>query len=124
VRIRLRHPGDVGLYNILRDVEVCCPRCGATGSADVEFYLGEQRLNDYRVGDRIEWRNGTEPAERRGQWTRPEGGSIAGEGYAECPTCGRDFFLTIDVTDDLITGVRVDSARPGFIPDDEPRDSS
>lgn len=101
----------MGMYNYL-DVELDCPRCGAWCAAEVEFGFGLLDLRRYAVGDLVDW--GVKGLRRpRG---RPPGGDLAGEGYAECRCCRKDYFVLVRVEADRIVSVEVDPARPGHLP--------
>ena len=101
----------MGTYNLLHTT-ASCPRCGTTGPVVVEFAFGLLDLRDYGLGDRIEW--GTKGL--RSPSRRPPGGDHDGEGYAECPRCGKDYWVRITVRNDAITAVQIDPGRPGHIP--------
>lgn len=100
----------MGMYNLLQ-CSVTCPHCGHSGNVEVEMKLGQLDLAEYRIGDRLAWSPGR--SVERG--ARPESGTVDGDGYVECPVCGRDYFLVVQVISDRIVGVRVDADRPGYI---------
>jgi hypothetical protein len=66
-----------------------------------------------KLGDRYPW----VPRKQPQNGGRPEGGSLAGEGYMECPHCHKDSFLRVIVRDDVITAVEPDRDRHGYISD-------
>lgn len=68
---------------------------------------------DLKIGDRYPWVIGQQPQ----NGGRPEGGTVDGEGYMECPHCHKDAFFRVLVRDDIIVGVEPDAKKPGHIPD-------
>jgi hypothetical protein len=100
-------------YNLLH-ATTAGPRCGTTGSVEIEFTFGLLGFRDYALGDAIE--RGVKGLRNPGQ--RPRGGNYEGEGYVECQVCGSDEWVWITVLDDVITDVPVDKGRPGHVPDD------
>jgi hypothetical protein len=100
----------VSIYNYLQ-VTARCPHCGAESNVDAEFRFGLRELTRYQVGDRLTW-------EGKGVRTpahRPENGDYRGDAYVECPVCGKDYWLNVLVTHDVITSFEVDTNRPGYI---------
>ncbi|WP_157239133.1 hypothetical protein [Catenuloplanes japonicus] len=91
--------------------EMECPRCQRLAECEVEFKLGRLDLRTYRLGEALEWAGGN----GRKPLRRPDGGNARTEGYADCPQCGRDFWVTIHVQDDRLAVVVPDPARPGYI---------
>lgn len=103
----------MGLYNILH-TSLACPRCGASVETTVDCYFGDRsEMLDLKIGDRYPWRPRRQPQ----NGGRPEGGSIDGEGYMECPLCQKDAFLRVRVREDVILGVKPDATKKGYIPD-------
>lgn len=102
----------MGLYNTLR-TELVCPRCGNRGEMEINMYFGFRNLFTLHLGDTYPWKPRVLP--RNGG--RPPGGNIDGEGYAECPTCGKDFWLHVIVRSDRILRIDFDNERPPFISD-------
>ena len=68
---------------------------------------------DLSPGDEYPWRPG-KGVQNGGRSNR---GDIDGEGYTECPHCGKEFFLKVIVRLDRIVGVEADADRRGYIPD-------
>jgi hypothetical protein len=66
-----------------------------------------------KIGDRYPW----VPQEQLQNGGRPENGSVAGEGYMECPRCHKDSFLRVIVRDDVIESVELDTDNHGYLPD-------
>ncbi|MER6583679.1 hypothetical protein [Nonomuraea sp. NPDC001023] len=97
-------------YNLLSFTETC-PRCGHTGEAEAEFQFGLLELRPYRVGDRVEW--GAKGL--RFPSARPEGGDFEGAGYVECENCRKDYWVVISVEADIISAVRIDHGRKGYV---------
>jgi Zn finger protein HypA/HybF involved in hydrogenase expression len=101
----------MGMYNLLK-CDLKCPRCGHEGEVKVETKVGFLDLSEHRLGDAVTWA----PGHSVPRGARPEAGNLDGEGYAECPSCHRDYFVIVEVRDDRISAVRVDPSRPGHIP--------
>lgn len=103
----------MGTYNILHTT-LSCPRCGSLVAATVDCHFGwTGEMLELQVGDHYQWEAPISP-EGEG---RPDGGSLDGEGYFECPSCGKDSFMRVIVRGDIVTGVEPDTNRPGNIPD-------
>ena len=98
------------MYNLLL-VELDCPRCHARAGCEVEFKLGLCELRTYRLGETLRWAGG----HRNKPLRRPDAGAAEGEGYTECPHCGKDFWVRVEVRDDRIRG-DARSAPPGLPP--------
>jgi hypothetical protein len=78
---------------------------------EAEFKFGHMDVLNYRVGDAPRWGGGLRTPRRR-----PVDGNYIGDGYVECPSCRRDFWVTIDVVHDVIQSVEVNPAKPGYLP--------
>ncbi|MCA9067406.1 MAG: hypothetical protein KDA84_00685 [Planctomycetaceae bacterium] len=97
----------MGLYNIVMG-QMICPRCHQLCQVEVETRLGDvSQVQTLHVGDCYPW-----PQNRR-----PPRGNANGEGYCECPICGKDFFVWVQVASDEIVSLQVDPNRAGYIPD-------
>ena len=103
----------MGLYNTLR-ANVRCPRCGRESEMDVDLYFGWKGMLEFHLGDEYRW----SPKGNVEAGGRPEGGNLDGEGYVECPQCGKDFFARVRVRNDVLEGVEPDPRRTPLIPDD------
>ena len=100
-------------YNTLRST-LTCPRCGAGVEAVVDCHFGDtSQMAELKIGDRYPW----VPRKQVQNGGRPESGTIAGEGYMECPRCHKDSFFRVVVRDDRISSVEADTDRHGYIPD-------
>lgn len=99
------------MYNYL-ETALQCPHCGNRSIMEAEFRFGWQNLDRYQLHDRLRWHGGVQTPRQR-----PESGNYTGEGYVECPHCHRDFWITIQVQNDVITSAEVDLARPGYVPE-------
>jgi hypothetical protein len=76
-----------------------CPRCGTRNTdVEVELKVGEVQLASYRIGDAV-----------------PGGGSGTTEGYAECGTCGKDFWVMIELDADRIVRAAYNPTRQPYI---------
>lgn len=100
----------MGIYNLLT-CETQCPHCASVGDVEVQTYFGLLNLLDYEIGDEVAWTR--KVSTKKGG--RSKDGDLDGEGYAECPSCGRDYFLVVEVRHDRITAARVDPAKPGYM---------
>ncbi len=100
----------MGSYNLI-GWRLQCPRCGHIGEIEIEAKVGQLNFLRYRLGDEVQWA----PGESVKRGARPKNGNLDGEGYAECTLCRRDYFLVIEIRNDRIAAVRVDSSRPGFV---------
>lgn len=99
-------------YNILK-AELPCPGCGVRVAVDVEFRFGLLEHRTYALGERINWGTRGERYPR----LRPVGGDYVGEGYAECESCHRDFWVSIAVRNDIFSSVNIDHSRKGYLPE-------
>jgi hypothetical protein len=95
-------------------VRMPCPRCGEEQDFEIGLPFGRISERSYRIGDRIEWRPGR-PASRGG---RPDHGNLRESVWAACPTCRRDCWLLVTVTEDRIERIDIDPSKPVEIPDD------
>ena len=101
----------MGMFNTLK-ADMVCPHCGQTGEMEIDMYFGDTRnLSQFRMGDLYLWLP-DRPAESGG---RPPDGSVDGEGYTECPNCGRDFYADVLIRVDRITEVQANLHKPGYI---------
>ena len=66
-------------------------------------------MADLKIGDRYPWVARKQPQ----NGGRPEGGTVDGKGYMECPRCHKDAFLRVLVRNDVIVGVEPDTEKPG-----------
>jgi hypothetical protein len=98
-------------YNTLR-ITVPCPRCGQVGSVEAEIRFGDtSRMLSFSIGDRYPW----VPRKSVKHGGRPEGGSMAGDGYMECERCRKDSFLRVLIRDDVIVAVEPNTEKAGYI---------
>ena len=101
----------MGLFSVIHG-EVTCPRCGRRVEAAVEVRIGHvHEGTTLRVGEAYPWNHPAMPA------ARPPGGNAVGDGYAECPACGRDFFVRVVVECDVVRHLEPDPDRPGYVAD-------
>lgn len=102
----------MGSYNVLQ-TSVLCARCDSQVETAVECHFGYTgEMTGLRIGDRYPWATGKQPQ----NGGRPDGGTVHGEGYMECPRCHKDAFLRVIVCEDVILGVEPDASRSGYIP--------
>jgi hypothetical protein len=76
--------------------------------------IGERH---YQITDMLEWR-ANRPGDKGG---RPDNGNLQKEVWSTCPTCRRDFWLVVSVTQN-----RIEKGRRGFfeVRDDTQRQHS
>lgn len=97
----------MGLYNLVTG-HIVCPRCQQSSEMEVETRLGDvSQIQSLHLGDRYPWCKNH----------RPEQGNACGEGYCECPQCGKDFFVRVWVEADVLVRLEVDATQSGYIPD-------
>jgi uncharacterized C2H2 Zn-finger protein len=109
---RLRDRFPMAIYNELRAV-IRCPRCGCIVERIVNLYFGYRDLLPFHIGDKYRWTSS--PLVKNGG--RPEGGNLDGEGYTECPCCGKDFFVVVEIRDDTMIAAYPDLAKRPLLPD-------
>ncbi len=80
---------------------------------EVEFRFGLLNLDVYKLGDIIKWSD--EGRGLRSPKARPENGDYTNEGYAVCPVCQKDFWLTIVVKTDHIERADIVINKSGYI---------
>ena len=96
-------------YDLLH-VDMICPRCGQNCRMEIELFVGIGNLIDYQIRDRIQWAPHSAPQ----NGGRPPNGDCEAEGYAECDSCTKDFFVKAIVRNDILTDVLVDPSKPGY----------
>lgn len=79
--------------------DITCPRCGSDCDMEVEVRFGLLNQFNYKIGDKYRWIDGR--SGKRGR--RPADGNYEGEGYAECPACKLDFFVSVTIEADIIS---------------------
>jgi len=102
----------MGVYNTLRTT-FKCPHCGCTDEIDIDLYFGFRNLVTYKIGDRYHWAK-FDSIKKGG---RPPHGDTAGEGYAVCGFCKKDFFVLVEVANDVIASVEYDATKKPHIDD-------
>lgn len=103
----------MGTYNVLH-TSLTCPRCGAVVDTTVDCYFGNVGdMEDLKLGGRYPWRDRVQPQ----NGGRPEGGSLDGPGYMECPRCHKDSYLRVIVREDVVMRVEPDTDKRGFVLD-------
>src|SRR5689334_10029566 len=94
-------------------VELTCPRCGAIGPVDVELHFGFGNLIKLKIGDQYPFLNASKSVHNGGY---PSGGNMDGTGYAECPTCGKDYWVKAHIRAGILTAVEVDNDTKPYMP--------
>jgi uncharacterized C2H2 Zn-finger protein len=103
----------MGTYNTIL-ASLACPRCGSVVEAEIDCKFGwAGDMKTLRIGDEYPWVDNRKQFQNGG---RPPEGSVDGEGYMECPACGKDAFILVEIRDDVIVSVRPDHSRAGYIP--------
>jgi hypothetical protein len=99
----------MSIYNYLL-TQATCPWCSTASDIRATFRFGLRELTEYHVGDRLIWigRGVRTPRER------PPDGNFQSDAYAECPACGKDFWLLVTVRDDVIVSASVDADREAY----------
>lgn len=100
----------MGIYNLLT-CETECAHCICVNQVEVQTWFGFLNLLEYEIGDSVVWTKKVSIKKGR----RPKDGNLDGEGYAECPSCKRDYFLVVEIRDDRIVAARVDLSKPGYV---------
>jgi hypothetical protein len=103
----------VGMFNILA-AHTLCPRCGSEISSHAEIRFGLLDGSAYRIGDRIKWSDDGKGL--RDPKNRPDHGNYRREGYVECPICLKDFFLDIQLENDVFVSANQSNLK-GYISD-------
>lgn len=99
-------------YNLLT-TGMSCPRCGNACSMTIELHFGMRDQIALKIGSLCPWIDGKSFI----GGGRPEDGSVDGEGYTQCPCCGKYFFVVVEVRKDMISSVHADMTKNGYIPD-------
>ena len=94
-------------------VSIQCPRCSSHEDATIDTMFGDIQMGRLHVGDKYPWRE--RKAVQNGG--RPPNGNMDGEGYTECTHCKKDFWVSIKIRSDIITGVEVDLTKQTYIHD-------
>jgi rubredoxin len=81
-----------------------CPRCSFHGDFTVEAFLPCSNQISYKLNDAI-----TNVTRNK----MPDSGIY--EGYAECPSCKKDFFLLIHIENKVIASVKIDENKKSYI---------
>jgi len=84
--------------------DLICPRCNICGEFEIEAFFPSGNCFTYQVGDSIIniTRNKMPP---KGIY----------EGYAECPTCEKDFHLLVYVENCKIDSIEINQNKKGYI---------
>ena len=88
-----------------------CFRCGEVSEMEIDLYFGYKNLLDYKIGDKVEWLS--DKAVQNGG--RPKDGNLNGQGYTECPKCKKDFFVLVQVRNDVIENIEADLNKKSYI---------
>ncbi|MES2793698.1 MAG: hypothetical protein V4719_29055 [Planctomycetota bacterium] len=97
-------------HNELHVVMNCC-RCGVQNTFSLEVFGGRGELLTYSIGDTVQWNTRGSPA----KGGRPPEGCCTFSGYGVCDQCGKDFFVNVDIRNDVIVGVSCDHQRAPYI---------
>ena len=103
----------MGTYNILK-AEIKCARCEKIAMQEVGLHFGyTNEMLEFNLGEKYLWHLGRDSK----NGGRPENGIIDGEGYVVCELCRRDFFVKIEVRNDVIESIIFDSTKKPFLKD-------
>jgi Zn finger protein HypA/HybF involved in hydrogenase expression len=93
-------------------VELTCPRCFVTCTTEVDLYLGDtSAMAVIQLGERY-------PLARRSSSENSTQEEVFPDaGYAECPSCGADYFCAVFIRDGRLMDVQVNPNIPPYIPD-------
>jgi len=98
----------MGAYNILH-ATLLCPRCGALVDTDVECHFGyTSEMRNLCIGDCY-------PSHKHKENLI----STDGWGYMECPLCGKDAHLLVQVREGIVVAVVPDLHKAPYISDEE-----
>ncbi len=64
------------------------------------------------LGDKYPWTKGSKSVKNGG---RPEQGNYEGEGYTECPSCKKDFWVKAIVEKDVLVSIQVDNEKEPYV---------
>jgi hypothetical protein len=95
-------------------VRMPCPRCKEEQELQLQLPFGCIGERHYKIGDKVEWQ-ASRLSEKGG---RPDNGNLRKEVWSKCPTCRRDSWMIVTVSEDKIEKVDVNSSRTVMIPDD------
>ncbi|WP_380180343.1 hypothetical protein [Kalamiella sp. sgz302252] len=79
-----------------------CPTCNTHANFEIEAFFPSGNLERYKLGDKLSNLKKVKLAE-----------NFISEGYSECPYCGKDFFVTIEIRDRIIKRITV-SDKKGY----------
>jgi len=84
--------------------DLVCPKCDFYGEFEIEAFFPSANCFIYKIGDSII--NITHNK-------MPEKGIY--EGYAECPSCEKDFHLLVHVENCKVDSIEIDNNKKGYI---------
>lgn len=97
----------MGTYNKTL-AKIACPRCNTAVECEIDLYFGNtSQMDTIPIGSPYPFCIGR----------APQNGDISGPGYAECPSCSRDFFCVATIKSGLLVSVQPDLETPPHIPD-------
>ena len=94
-------------HNILK-AEIICPHCSNVSFPEIEFRFGLRDMTVYHLGDSLVW--------EKKDSLKYSNEIYIGEGYVECPICHKDYWVKILVNKSIISEVKIDFSRKGYIP--------
>lgn len=105
----------MGSYNNT-SATLICPRCKVVVDCSIDLYFGDtSQMVTIPIGSPYPFRLGRAP--QNGGPFLPE--NPRGMGYAECPSCNRDFHCVAEVHDGILVSVVPNPDLPPFDPDRE-----
>ena len=93
-----------------------CPFCGRNADMAIETKFGFNNQMHFRIGDKFPW--GAEGTKI--PYSVPPNGNFIGEGYGDCPNCGQDFFVRVEIRGFIIESVKYDPRKSGYSPPKTP----
>lgn len=105
----------MGTVNYL-DTQFACPYCSMSGHFEFELRLGLRNQIRFRPGDLYVW----VPRKEVQNGGRPPDGNIDTSAYATCDNCGRDFFVTVRIQNDVLGEPDPLTIKAGYMSSTEP----
>jgi len=103
----------MGTYNYLL-TEITCPYCRNTSRSEIDLHFGNTVfMETFAIGDMYKW----VPRKAVQNGGRPENGDMDGEGYTECPDCGKGYYVKVSIRQDRIVSAVPDETRLQSNPD-------
>lgn len=96
------HNRPVGAYNrLIAQAQEPCPQCGRQGDVAIQFKWGQCYLHNYRLGDALQWSDGTVDQPLKGPLDKgdPTVSEVRLPASAEpCAQCGSELDHEYEIT--------------------------